>query len=125
VQCMALKMLTAFTLRYGACTGVLLRRDAEGGSRGCSPTPRTPGARGGAEPPAGAGALIRCGRRARTRNSARSCSVRIMQAWQCPSGCQVRQASAIARHSGAPRMRLAGQGLLRHVPRRHGVLAPA
>ena len=60
MQCMALKMLTAFTLRYGACVGVLLRRDAEGGSRGSSPPLRTPGARS-ADAPAGAGAFFRCG----------------------------------------------------------------
>ncbi|CAL8470976.1 g10518 [Coccomyxa elongata] len=42
VQCIALKMLTDFTLMYNACVGVLLKRDAEGTrGRGSSP-PSTP-----------------------------------------------------------------------------------
>jgi len=101
VQCMALKMLTAFTLRYGACTGVLLRRDAEGGSRGCSPTPRTPGARGGAEPPAGAGALFRCGRCARSRNCERLLIVHDAIVAEL-SGGRACRAPAVARHSPHP-----------------------
>ncbi|BDA45426.1 probable E3 ubiquitin-protein ligase HUWE1 [Coccomyxa sp. Obi] len=44
VQCIALKMLTDFTLMYNACVGVLLKRDAEGTrGRGSSP-PSTPAA---------------------------------------------------------------------------------
>ena len=44
VQCIALKMLTEFTLMYNACVGVLLKRDAEGTrGRGSSP-PSTPAA---------------------------------------------------------------------------------
>ena len=44
VQCIALKMLTDFTLMYSACVGVLLRRDAELGSgvRGLSPKAAVP-----------------------------------------------------------------------------------
>jgi hypothetical protein len=44
VQCIALKMLTEFTLMYNACVGVLLKRDVEGTrGRGSSP-PSTPAA---------------------------------------------------------------------------------
>lgn len=39
MQCVALKMLTDFTLMYGACVGVLLRRDMDLPSRSSGITP--------------------------------------------------------------------------------------
>lgn len=45
VQCIALKMLTDFTLMYNSCVGVLLKRDSDGTrGRGSSP-PATPAAK--------------------------------------------------------------------------------
>jgi hypothetical protein len=49
VQCIALKMLSDFTLMYNSCVGVLLKRDAEGPrGRGSSP-PCTPAAKADAQ----------------------------------------------------------------------------
>ena len=52
VQCIALKMLTDFTLMYTSCIGVISRRDAEVATRGASPTAR--GVRPDGDKPAGA-----------------------------------------------------------------------
>jgi hypothetical protein len=42
VQCIALKMLTDFTLMYTSAVGLILRRDAETPARGGSPRGKTP-----------------------------------------------------------------------------------
>lgn len=42
VQCIALKMLTDFTLMYTSAVGLILRRDAEAPTRGGSPRGKTP-----------------------------------------------------------------------------------
>ena len=61
LQCIALKMLTDFTLMYTATVGVILRRDAESLSyKGGSPRARTPAARRDSSKQTGA--LFRCAR---------------------------------------------------------------
>ena len=42
VQCIALKMLTDFTLMYTSAVGLVLRRDADAATRGGSPRSKTP-----------------------------------------------------------------------------------
>ena len=42
VQCIALKMLTDFTLMYTLAVGLVIRRDADAAIRGCSPCSKTP-----------------------------------------------------------------------------------
>ena len=42
MQCIALKMLTDFTLMYTSAVGLVLRRDADAATRGGSPRSKTP-----------------------------------------------------------------------------------
>lgn len=42
MQCIALKMLTDFTLMYTSAVGLVLRRDSEATNRGGSPRGKTP-----------------------------------------------------------------------------------